>query len=216
MEPLIFKTFLASVIFAGPFVGLLLSVRPSHLAEPPYLLEVEIEPVFENDWQSLVQLLQSLAEGAGAFIEQREQKIFIQALSDLQVESIVARLRGEHEIEFKLGEPDIFYYFRRASQQGDLFLWEPVMKVKVVTPESFAEKIRCDLRKRRGEILDAALHRDAYRICALVPLGEMLGYSDVLRSTTEGEASYTIIFHHFSRLPPDDDSPKRPTMIMRT
>lgn len=198
-----------------PFFGLLRYLGPALPREPRYLFEIGIEPVFENDWQNMVQLLLPLAKEAGAFIEQREQKIFIQAMSEPQVESIADALKNLHKMEFKLGEPEVLYCSRGISLNGDPLLWEPIMKVIVTTPEIFADEIERGLRNRRGRQLKKVDHDGGCCISALVPLEDMFGYGIALRSISDGKASYFIVFDYFSPRPPDDNPPKRPAMIMR-
>jgi translation elongation factor EF-G len=217
MEGLVYdilETGIALFIVFGPFIGLLPPRRPSWKVEPPHLLEVEIMPAFENDWRRLIQLLVPLAQETGTLIEEQEQKILLRAVSELQIEAVAEKLRCKHEAEFTLGEPDVFY--RCHLWNDSIMLWEPVMKVKVFTPEAFVDGIERDLRNRRSSIINAVWRdRGKFLVTAFVPLEEMFGYTKALESLSDGEAAYTIAFDHFLRLPPDDPEPKQPAVIAR-
>jgi elongation factor G len=99
--------------------------------------------------------------------------------------------------------------FREALQRGKSVLIEPIMKVEVVTPEHCVGSVIGDLNKRRGQILGQDIHGDAAAINALVPLMNMFGYGNDLRSIGQGRASFTMQFDRYAPAPPrpDDDPP---------
>jgi elongation factor G len=80
-------------------------------------------------------------------------------------------------------------------------LLEPMMSVEVETPAEFMGNVVGDLSSRRGMIqgMDDTLGFKIIR--AEVPLAEMFGYSTVLRSATQGRATYTMEFKHYSEAP---------------
>ena len=80
-------------------------------------------------------------------------------------------------------------------------LLEPVMAVEVVTPEDFMGDVIGDLNSRRGEIQGMEPRSGAQVIEAHVPLSEMFGYSTILRSRTQGRATYTMQFSHYNPVP---------------
>jgi elongation factor G len=96
-------------------------------------------------------------------------------------------------------------------------LAEPIMKVGVVVPEDFLGGIIGDLSSRRGQIQEMINGQFYQLVCALVPLANMLGYSDTLRSMSQGRARYVMEFDHYEPVPtPDGDEPQFPgAMAMR-
>jgi len=90
---------------------------------------------------------------------------------------------------------------REALQKGGSVLLEPVMKVEVVTPEEYTGSVIGDLNSRRGQIQGQDMRGNAVVINAMVPLANMFGYVSNLRSFTQGRASYTMLFDHYSEVP---------------
>ncbi len=90
-----------------------------------------------------------------------------------------------------------------ALEQAGPRLLEPVMKVEVETPEDFTGHVMNDLAGRRGRVLGMEQRRGLRVIDAEVPLAEMVGYSTALRSATQGRASYTMHFRHYSEVSAD-------------
>jgi elongation factor G len=80
-------------------------------------------------------------------------------------------------------------------------LLEPVFDVEVVTPEEYTGDVIGDLNSRRGRIQDLEPRKGVQVIRAAVPLSEMFGYATVLRSATQGRASYTMQFKCYEPLP---------------
>ena len=76
------------------------------------------------------------------------------------------------------------------------------MNVEVVTPEDFVGLVQGDLNSRRGNITGVAIRGNARAIRAEVPLATMFGYVNSLRSMTQGRATYTMEFSHYSEVPP--------------
>ncbi|WP_194744266.1 elongation factor G [Thermaurantiacus tibetensis] len=90
---------------------------------------------------------------------------------------------------------------REAAQKAGIKLLEPMMKVEVVTPEEFMGDCIGDLNARRGQILGTDTRGNAQVIEALVPLANMFGYVNQLRSMTQGRAQYTMQFSHYEEVP---------------
>ncbi len=82
-----------------------------------------------------------------------------------------------------------------------LALLEPVMKVEVVTPEEYTGTVIGDLNSRRGQIQDQEMRGNANVVHAFVPLANMFGYVNNLRSATQGRANYTMQFDHYELVP---------------
>lgn len=91
--------------------------------------------------------------------------------------------------------------FKDGCKKCGAQLLEPVFDVEVVTPEEYTGDVIGDLNSRRGRIQDLEPRKGVQAIRAAVPLSEMFGYSTVLRSATQGRASYTMQFKCYEPLP---------------
>ena len=91
--------------------------------------------------------------------------------------------------------------FKNAMAKADPALLEPMMKVEVVVPEEYMGDVIGDINSRRGRIEGMDPRNGAQVIRSFVPLSEMFGYSTELRSTTQGRATYTMIFDHYEQVP---------------
>lgn len=96
----------------------------------------------------------------------------------------------------------------KALQEGvrkaSPVILEPVMKLVVVTPESFMGDVIGDLNSKRGRIESMEdLQSGVKEITAFVPLGEMFGYTTNLRSMTQGRASSSMELDHYGEVPPN-------------
>jgi elongation factor G len=106
--------------------------------------------------------------------------------------------------------------FRAALQKAGPVLLQPIMKAEVVTPEEFMGSIIGDLNSRRSQIEGQDMSGKATVIRVLVPLINMFGYANKLRSMSEGRAAFTMQFDHYAPAPlPEDDPPFRPSIGMR-
>ena len=90
---------------------------------------------------------------------------------------------------------------REAAQKSGIKLLEPIMKVEVVTPEDFMGDVIGDLNSRRGQIQGTDSRGNAQVVEAIVPLANMFGYVNTLRSFTQGRAQYTMQFSHYDEVP---------------
>ena len=90
---------------------------------------------------------------------------------------------------------------REAATKSGIKLLEPMMKVEVVTPEDFMGDCIGDLNSRRGQIQGTDSRGNAQVIEAMVPLANMFGYVNQLRSMTQGRAQYTMQFSHYEEVP---------------
>jgi elongation factor G len=90
---------------------------------------------------------------------------------------------------------------REALQKGGPVLLEPIMKVEVVTPEEYTGSVIGDLNSRRGQIQGQDVRGNANVINAMVPLANMFGYVNTLRSMTQGRATFTMQFDHYAEVP---------------
>ncbi|WP_370931223.1 elongation factor G [Bartonella sp. DGB1] len=92
--------------------------------------------------------------------------------------------------------------FRESAQKTGAQLLEPIMKVEVVTPEDYVGDVIGDLNSRRGQISGTDSRGIATVINAMVPLANMFGYVNNLRSMSQGRAQYTMQFDHYDPVPP--------------
>ena len=90
---------------------------------------------------------------------------------------------------------------REALKLAGPVLLEPIMKVEVVTPEDYLGSVIGDLNSRRGQIAGTDSRGNAQVINAMVPLANMFGYVNTLRSMSQGRANYTMQFDHYAQVP---------------
>ncbi|MFN3233765.1 MAG: elongation factor G [Alphaproteobacteria bacterium] len=90
---------------------------------------------------------------------------------------------------------------REACQKGGIQLLEPMMEVEVVTPEDYTGDVMGDLQSRRGLVEGTHVRGNAQVIDAKVPLANMFGYVNTLRSMTQGRAQFTMQFSHYEPVP---------------
>jgi elongation factor G len=91
--------------------------------------------------------------------------------------------------------------FREASQDAGAKLLEPIMQVEVVTPDEHMGDVIGDLNSRRGQVRGTEARGNASVITAMVPLANMFGYVNTLRSMTQGRAQYSMMFDHYEPVP---------------
>ena len=91
--------------------------------------------------------------------------------------------------------------FREALQKGSPRLLEPIMSVEVVTPEEYMGDIIGDLNSRRGQVGSMDSRGNARVVSAMVPLANMFGYVNTLRSMSQGRATFTMVFNHYEQVP---------------
>ncbi len=91
--------------------------------------------------------------------------------------------------------------FREGMRQAEARLLEPIMKVEVVTPEEYMGDIIGDLNSRRGMVNGMDQRANARVIDAMVPLANMFGYVNTLRSLSQGRAQFTMVFDHYAEVP---------------
>jgi elongation factor G len=90
---------------------------------------------------------------------------------------------------------------REAMRQAGPVLLEPIMKVEVVTPEDYTGAVIGDLNSRRGHIQGQDMRGNANVVNAMVPLANMFGYVNNLRSMSQGRATFTMQFDHYAEVP---------------
>jgi elongation factor G len=90
---------------------------------------------------------------------------------------------------------------REAAQKAGIKILEPIMKVEVVTPDDFIGDVIGDINSRRGQIQGTDSRGNAQVVEANVPLANMFGYVNELRSFTQGRAQYSMQFSHYDEVP---------------
>ena len=91
--------------------------------------------------------------------------------------------------------------FREGVEKAAPKLLEPMMRVEVVTPEEYLGDIIGDLNSRRGNVTSMETRANANVVNAMVPLANMFGYVNNLRSMSQGRAQFTMFFDHYEQVP---------------
>jgi len=91
--------------------------------------------------------------------------------------------------------------FREGMPKSDPKILEPIMKVEVITPDEYMGDIIGDLNSRRGQMQSMEPRGNAQIITAHVPLAEMFGYVNTLRSLSQGRSQYSMTFSHYDQVP---------------
>jgi len=91
--------------------------------------------------------------------------------------------------------------FREAIKMAGPKLLEPIMKVECVSPEEYTGSIIGDLTSRRGQVQGQDMRGNATVIDAFVPLANMFGYVNTLRSMSQGRAQFSMVFDHYAQVP---------------
>jgi len=92
--------------------------------------------------------------------------------------------------------------FKEAARQAGLALLEPIMRLEDVTPEEYLGDVVSDLTARRGKIDGMEMRGGTRAVRALVPLAETFGYATILRTLTQGRASFSLEFYSYEVSPP--------------
>ncbi len=102
------------------------------------------------------------------------------------------------EMAFKVAGSQVL---KKAAQQAQPVILEPIMAVEVTTPEDYMGEVIGDLNSRRGQIQAMEERSGARVVRAHVPLSEMFGYVGDLRSKTQGRANYSMVFDSYAEVP---------------
>ncbi|WP_373402822.1 elongation factor G [Candidatus Phytoplasma solani] len=90
---------------------------------------------------------------------------------------------------------------KETKTKGNPVILEPIMDVEVVTPNDYVGNVIGDLTSRRGRLESQESRTNAVSIRALVPLSEMFGYATILRSNTQGRATFVMQFSKYEKAP---------------
>jgi elongation factor G len=91
--------------------------------------------------------------------------------------------------------------FKEGARQAGPILLEPMMSVEIITPEEFSGQVVGDLTSRRGKTTKVEYRGGTSMIVGEAPLANMFGYATDLRSLTQGRATFTLQFSHYSPVP---------------
>ncbi|MBR3537167.1 MAG: elongation factor G [Oscillospiraceae bacterium] len=91
--------------------------------------------------------------------------------------------------------------FKEAMKKANPVILEPIMKVSVIVPDDYLGTVIGDLNSRRGQILGQETRPGTIQVDCLVPLSEMFGYSNDLRSKTQGRGQYSMEPHSYIEVP---------------
>jgi elongation factor G len=89
--------------------------------------------------------------------------------------------------------------FRNGCLQAQPVLLEPVMKMEIIVPDEFLGEVIGDLNSRKGKIEQITPRNKIQQVKATAPLSQLFGYSTALRSASQGRATFTMHFSHYSR-----------------
>jgi elongation factor G len=102
-----------------------------------------------------------------------------------------------NDVAFKMG---IYSALRENALKTGIVLMEPIMHLEVITPSSYSGEIIGDLNSRRGKIQNIEVVNMLEKISSSVPMSELLGYSTIIRSKTQGRATFSMQFDHYSSM----------------
>lgn len=91
--------------------------------------------------------------------------------------------------------------FRSAAEKAKPILLEPIMKVEIDVPDEYVGDVMSNLNSRRGSVRGMEMKNGVQAIESDVPLSEMFGYATMLRSITQGRATFTMLFDHYAEVP---------------
>ena len=125
---------------------------------------------------------------AGFPVIDLKAELFDGAYHDVDFERAGLRDRGARRVQGR-------------RHEGGAEAAEPIMRVEVVTPEDYMGDVIGDLNSRRGQVTGMDSRGNARVINAMVPLANMFGYVNTLRSMSQGRAQYTMHFDHYEQVP---------------
>ena len=198
---------------------------------PEPVIQLAVEPKSTADQEKMSFALSKLASEDPSFrVSSSENgQTNIAGMGELHLEILVDRMKREFNVEANVGAPEVAYRetitsshqvdythkkpsvlafeiaakaaFRQGMPQAGARLLEPLMKVEVITPEEYMGDIIGDLNSRRGSVQGMEPRGNAQIIIASVPLAEMFGYVNTLRSMSQGRAQYSMEFENYAQVP---------------
>ena len=144
---------------------------------------------------TILEELQSCGQGGGPIAGFSLMQIQV-SLLDVEISE-----EGSDEVAFRIAAND---GFEKGLQQAHPVLLEPIMKLNITTPEAYLGEFVSDLQQRRAIIVQTENHGDRTDIEAHAPLKELFGYSNAMRSLSQGRASCSIEPLHYAPAPESD------------
>jgi elongation factor G len=90
---------------------------------------------------------------------------------------------------------------KEGARKARPIILEPIMKMEIMAPEQFMGDLIGDLNSRRGHIVNIETHAGMTTIHGLIPLAQTFGYSTIIRSLTQGRATYSMEFARYQEVP---------------
>jgi len=164
------------------FAVVKIKVEPSHDSSATVINKLKPGELTEELQTTLVRALQEQLAGSGTVgFQLHDLKVTIMDVQAREGETTDAAIQFAAAMAF-----------RQALQKAGTVLLEPIMKLEVVTPESFVGNVSADLNARRAIIVNTELRNNLVVIDAEAPLATMFGYSNDVRSLSQGRASYSM------------------------
>ena len=184
---------------------------PARWYTDPAITEREIALIFRKSWNYIGPLAE-LAEPGDYVTGQAGDVPIVVVRNDGGLAAFVNVCRHRRHIVMKgRGNAKIMRcaYHAWAYDLGGVLkaapkLLEPIMRVEVVTPEDYMGDVIGDLNSRRGQVTGMDSRGNARVINAMVPLANMFGYVNTLRSMSQGRAQYTMHFDHYEQVPANE------------
>src|SRR5437868_6093043 len=183
---------------------------------PDPVIELSVEPKTKADQEKMGIALNRLSREDPSFrvtSDIESGQTIIKGMGELHLEILVDRMKRDFSVELidgKYHDVDSSALafeicargaMREGAQKAGITLLEPIMKVEIVTPEDYLGDVIGDLNSRRGQIQGTDSRGNAQVVEAIVPLANMFGYVNELRSFTQGRAQYTMQFSHYDEVP---------------
>ena len=156
---------------------------------PDPVISVSVEPKSRDDVDKLTLALVKMARADPSLrlqVDQETGQTVLRGMGELHLEITIDRMRTELGVEANMGKPKLL---------------EPIMRVEVVTESTYLGDVIGDINRRRGQISDQGQKGPQAFIQGFVPLAEMFGYINFLRSATSGRGTYTMEFDHYAQVP---------------
>jgi elongation factor G len=172
------------------YAGVLLEVAPLSRGSGNSFLDRCKNPDLSEEFLQAVR--EGVTESQGSGVIMGYPVIDIQTtLLDVQIKESLSDLMA-----FKVAAS---MAFKKACEEADPLLLEPIMKAEVIVPEEFMGEVIGDLNARKGKIEQIASKGLIQIITANVPLSRMFGYSTALRSLSQGRGTFTMQFNRYDR-----------------
>ena len=135
-----------------------------------------------------------LRDNARVEVEVSPSGVILRGVWEFDIEQAIEELKEALALRMAWSPPRILY------KEGPRLL-EPIMRVRLMVPEDSLGDVIGDINSRRGLIQGTDSRGNAQAVTAMVPLANMFGYVNQLRSFTQGRANYSMFFDHYDEVP---------------